>query len=79
MNAKVMLSLEEYRQAVKDNRVIILPYPIGTPVIKVKSNQHDGWYIDITAFSYDDIAAYDEGLIFTDTRLASNEANRRNA
>ena len=72
-------SLEWYRQAERDNLLVVLPYPIGTPVIRLESNQHDGWYTDVIAFGYDDIAAYDEGLIFTDTRLAANEVNRRNA
>ena len=72
-------SLEWYRQAVKDNLLIVLPFPIGTPVIRLEFNQHDGWYIDVINFGYDDIEAHKEGLIFTDTRLASNEVNRRNA
>lgn len=41
---------EELCNAQDEDRIIVLPVPIGTPVLMISSNQHDGPYISPVMF-----------------------------
>lgn len=46
--------------AAREERCIILPVPLGTPVCVIYSNQHDGYSIRYRGFDYDLLKQWNE-------------------
>lgn len=52
---------------------IDIPHEINDLVIVIKFNQHDGYYPELRSFSYDLISAYNDGMVFTNTKDAQEK------
>lgn len=68
--------IEESTTYEKGNLLIRIPFPVGTPVLVIKTDgggQLGKYILDIEEFHLNLLDKYDKGLVFTDLRKA-NEA-----
>lgn len=70
--------LKKYKEDEENGLLIRLPFSIGSPVIKIEFNQHDGYGITAKQFELSDLFSYKSGYIFSEIGLALDKVRKLN-
>ena len=71
---EALRKLARYEDEEDDERILHLPCAIGTPVVKIQADQHDGYWLEGKLFELRDLTTFGE-YVFLNKREADKKLN----